>query len=71
MTDQLQSLSNSSYVSNPFAGLNTEYLQQKYFVNHFNLVVSNPLFPHYDCLLSVFVYRNLLRSSWSGMLKQS
>ena len=40
MTEQLQTICNSSDVSDPFSGFRTEYLQKQYFIRHFNLVVS-------------------------------
>ena len=43
MEDELLVLSSSPDVTNPFDGLHTEYLQQQYFIEHFNLVVGMPL----------------------------
>ena len=40
MEDELLAISNSPDVTDPFNGLHSEYLQQQYFIKHFNLVVS-------------------------------
>ena len=39
MDDELQALSNSPEVSDPFKNLHSEYLQRQYFIEYFNLVV--------------------------------
>ena len=51
MEDDLQAITNSPDVSDPFNGLHSEYLQRQYFIKHFNLVVS---------VLYSYVYKDIL-----------
>ena len=39
-SEELQALSNSPEVTDPFKGLHSEYLQTQYFIKHFRMVVS-------------------------------
>lgn len=40
MKAELLALSNSPDLADPFNGLHSEYLQRRFFIQHFNLVVS-------------------------------
>ena len=56
MEDELQALSRSPEVADPFKDLHSEYLQRQYFIKYFNLVVCYCVVMSFVCVDTILLY---------------